>query len=128
MPNAVQDHFTFGHSKWGPADQLGAGNLLTAEKRLSALGTVKHGRVYDLSHEIHMGAPYMAPNQTPYLMSIWASWKDSIKRRRAMGMRNDAGTNLERVEMNMHTGTHIDALGHFPAATSCSTDSARRTW
>ena len=112
MPSAVQDHFTHGHSKWGPTDQLGAGNLLTAEKRLSALGSVKHGRVYDLSHEIHMGAPYMAPNQTPYLMSIWASWKDSIKRRRAMGMRNDAGTNLERVEMNMHVGTHIDALGH----------------
>ena len=46
-------------------------------------------------------------------MSIWSSWKDSIKRRRAAGFRNDAGTNLERVEMNMHTGTHIDALGHF---------------
>ena len=47
-------------------DQLGAGNLLTAERRLSALGLVKHGRVYDVSHEIHMGAPYMAPNQTPF--------------------------------------------------------------
>ncbi len=101
------------HSQWGPTDQLGAGNLLTAERRLSALGLVKHGRVYDVSHEIHMGAPYMAPNQTPYLMSIWASWKDSIKRRRGMGMKNDAGTNLERIEMTTHVGTHIDALGHF---------------
>ena len=101
------------HSKWGPADQVGAGNLLTVEKRLAALALVKHGRVYDVSHEIHMGAPYMAPNQTPYLMSIWASWKDSIKRRRGMGMRNDAGTNLERIEMTTHVGTHIDALGHF---------------
>ena len=101
------------HEKWGPADQLGAGNLLTAEKRLSALGSVQHGRVYDVSHEIHMGAPFMAPNQTPYLMSIWASWKDSIKRRRGMGMKNDAGTNLERIEMTTHVGTHIDALGHF---------------
>ena len=101
------------HSKWGPTDQLGAGNLLTAEKRLAALASVKHGRVYDVSHEIHMGAPYMAPNQTPYLMSIWASWKDSIKRRRGMGMTNDAGTNLERIEMTTHVGTHIDALGHF---------------
>jgi len=101
------------HSQWGPTDQLGAGNLLTAEKRLSALGLVQHGRVYDVSHEIDMSAPYMAPNQTPYLMSIWASWKDSIKRRRGMGMRNDAGTNLERIEMTTHVGTHIDALGHF---------------
>ena len=39
-----------------------------------------------------------------------ARWR---KRRRAAGFRNDAGTNLERVEMTMHTGTHIDALGHF---------------
>jgi kynurenine formamidase len=101
------------HSQWGPADQLGAGNLLTAEKRLQALSLVKHGRVYDVSHEIHMNAPFMAPNQTPYLMSIWASWKDSIKRRRKMGATNDAGTNLERIEMTTHVGTHIDALGHF---------------
>jgi kynurenine formamidase len=101
------------HEKWGPTDQIGAGNLLTADKRLSALALVKQGRVYDVSHEIHMGAPFMAPNQTPYLMSIWASWKDTIKRRRAMGARNDAGTNLERIEMTTHVGTHIDALGHF---------------
>jgi len=101
------------HSKWGPTDQIGAGNLLTPEKRLAALASVKHARVYDVSHEIHMGAPYMAPNQTPYLMSIWASWKDSIKRRRGMGMTNDAGSNLERIEMTTHVGTHIDALGHF---------------
>lgn len=101
------------HAQWGPTDQIGAGNLLTPERRLAALGSVRSGRVYDLSHEIAMGAPYMAPNQTPFLMSIWASWKDSIKRRRGMGARNDAGTNLERIEMTTHVGTHIDALGHF---------------
>ena len=25
------------HSRWGPTDQIGAGNLLTVEKRLAAL-------------------------------------------------------------------------------------------
>ena len=101
------------HSQWGPADQIGAGNLLTIEKRLAALASVKHGRIYDVSHEIYMGAPYMAPNQTPFLMSIFGSWRDTIKRRRKMGATNDAGTNLERIEMTAHVGTHIDALGHF---------------
>src|SRR5471030_1135017 len=101
------------HSKWGPADQMGAGNLLTVEKRLAALAGVRQGRVYDVSHEIYMGAPYMAPNQTPFLMSIFGSWRDTIKRRRKMGATNDAGTNLERIEMTAHVGTHIDALGHF---------------
>ena len=101
------------HSRWGPADQIGAANLLTAETRLAALGLVREGRVYDVSHEIDAGAPYMPPNQTPFLMSIWASWKDSIKRRRKIGAVNDAGSNVERAEMTMHVGTHIDALGHF---------------
>jgi kynurenine formamidase len=101
------------HAQWGPADQIGAANLLSVEKRLSALGSVRQGRVYDVSHEIYMGAPFMAPNQTPFLMSIFGSWRDTIKRRRKMGATNDAGTNLERIEMTAHVGTHIDALGHF---------------
>ncbi len=101
------------HSRWGASDQLGAANLLTPERRLAALGSVRGGRVYDVSHTIDAGAPYMAPNQTPFLLSIFASWRDSLKRRRKMGMVNDAGSNLERIEMTTHVGTHIDALGHF---------------
>lgn len=101
------------HSRWGAGDQIGAGNLLTVERRLAALHSVRDGRLYDLSHEIDANAPYLLPNQTPYLLSIWASFRDSIKRRRKAGAQNDAGTNLERVEMTMHVGTHIDALGHF---------------
>jgi kynurenine formamidase len=101
------------HSQWGPADQIGAGNLLTVEKRLATLASIRTGRVFDVSHEIFMGAPYMAPNQTPFLMSIFGSWRDTIKRRRKLGAVNDAGTNLERIEMTAHVGTHIDALGHF---------------
>ena len=101
------------HSRWGPDDQLGAGNLLTPERRLSALRSIQTGALYDLSHEISPKAPFLLPNQTPFLQSIWASWRDSIRRRRAAGATNDAGSNVERVEMTMHVGTHIDALGHF---------------
>jgi kynurenine formamidase len=103
----------WGTPRWGAADQLGAANLLTVEKRLAALRSVEHGRMYDLSHEISMDAPFMVPNQTPFLMSIWASWRDSIRRRRLGGALNDAGANVERIEMTAHVGTHIDALGHF---------------
>jgi kynurenine formamidase len=101
------------HSRWGAADRIGAANLLTVQKRLAALQSVRDGRMYDVSHEIHAGAPFMAPNQTPFLLSIWASWRDSIKRRRKLGATNDAGANVERIEMTAHVGTHIDALGHF---------------
>jgi kynurenine formamidase len=108
MSSTVHDH-----SRWGPADQIGAGNLLTVEKRLAALGSVREGRVYDVSHEIGMGAPFLVPNQTPFLLSMWATWRDSIRRRRLTGATNDAGANVERIEMTAHVGTHIDALGHF---------------
>src|SRR4051812_17675600 len=99
MPSAIIAH---DHSRWGAADQIGAGNLLTVERRLAALRSVQSGRVFDLSHEMGADAPYLLPNQTPYLLSIWASFRDSIKRRWAAGAVNDAGTNLERVEMTMH--------------------------
>jgi kynurenine formamidase len=101
------------HSRWGAGDEIGAANLLTVERRLAALGSVRSGRIYDLGHEIAAGAPYMAPNQTPFLLSIWASWRNSIARRRKAGHTNDAGSNVERIEMTAHVGTHIDALGHF---------------
>lgn len=112
MSGIVHDHSPW-HSQWGPDDQIGAANLLTVERRLAALNSVRSGTVYDVSHEIGAGAPFMAPNQTPFLLSIWASWRDSIKRRRLLGATNDAGANVERIEMTAHVGTHIDALGHF---------------
>jgi kynurenine formamidase len=112
QPACLHDHSRW-HSRWGKADRIGAANLITAEKRLTALRSVSDGRMYDLSHEIGPGAPFMAPNQTPFLLSLWASWRDSIKRRRSLGARNDAGCNVERIEMTAHVGTHIDALGHF---------------
>ena len=101
------------HSRWGAADQLGAGNLLTPERRLAALGLVRTALIYDLSHTISAASPYMAPNQTPFLLSMFATWRDSLKRRRTLGFTNDAGVNIERMEMTAHVGTHIDALGHF---------------
>ena len=79
------------HSRWGAADQIGAANLLTAEKRLAALRSVREGRMYDVSHEIGMDAPFMVPNQTPFLMSMWATWRDSIRRRRLRGARTTPG-------------------------------------
>ena len=106
------DHGRWGCACWGKEDQLGAGNLLTQEKRLAALRSIASGKVYDLSHVFGADAPYLQPNQPPFLLMMWATWRDSIRRRRRLGMANDAGSNVERVEMTTHVGTHIDALGH----------------
>lgn len=101
------------HGRWGRGDQLGAARLLTPERTLAALRSVSRGDIVDLSHTIEIGAPRMAPNQTPYLMQMGPVSRNSIRRRRNIGARNDAGSNLERIEFTTHVGTHIDALGHF---------------
>lgn len=100
------------HSRWGAGDQVGAGNLLTPERRLAALSLVREGRLLDLSHAIETGAPRIDPPQDPYVITISANSRNGVRRRRALGATNDAGTNLERIEMTTHVGTHIDALGH----------------
>jgi kynurenine formamidase len=112
MSSAMHDHARWGAPVWGADDEVGAGNLLTAERRLAALALVREGRVFDVSHEIAFGAPHFLPNQTPFLLSLWATWRDSMRRRRAMGARNEPGVNIERIEMTAHVGTHVDALGH----------------
>jgi kynurenine formamidase len=109
MTNCFHDH-----SRWGNGDQIGAaGHLLTPATTLASLSKVIEGKVIDLSHVIEMGAPYMAPNQTPYIISSSATAKNSMKIREKMGAKNQVGANLERIEMTTHVGTHIDALGHF---------------
>jgi kynurenine formamidase len=108
----AHDHGKWGCACWGRGDQLGAANLLTSAKRLAALKSIETGKVYDLSHVFGADAPHMAPNQTPFLMMMWATWRDAIRRRRLLGITNDVGVNVERIEMTAHVGTHIDALGH----------------
>lgn len=108
----THNHGPWGCACWGADDQIGAAHLITAEKRLAALRCVGSGKMYDLSHTISADAPYLRPNQPPFLLMMWSTWRDAIKRRRKIGMTNDAGSNVERVEMTLHVGTHIDALGH----------------
>ncbi len=108
MTNCIHNH-----GRWGKGDQLGAGHLLTPERTVAAMRSVQRGTIIDMSHVIEVGAPRIAPNQTPYLMQIGPSSRGSIQRRRKMGAKNDAGSNLERMELTTHVGTHIDSLGHF---------------
>ena len=112
MTGCRHDHAAYGSARWGPSDRIGAGNLLTADRRLAALSLVKTGELHDLGHVIEQGAPRIAPNQTPFVMTLSARADNVIRRRRAAGATNDAGTSLERIEMTTHVGTHIDALGH----------------
>lgn len=100
-------------SDWGPDDQVGAMNLVTPERTLAALRSVQHGRIVDLSHELKPGHPCIPFAQVPFFMSLALHADDTRRASRAGGHENDIGCFTERAELCMHSGTHIDALGHF---------------
>jgi kynurenine formamidase len=108
MTSCIHDH-----ARWPAGDQTGAANLLTPETTLAALAMAKQGRLIDLSHVIEFGAPLIPPNQTPYLLTAASTSRNTMRYRASQGATNEVGANLERIEMTMHVGTHIDALGHF---------------
>lgn len=102
---------------WGKNDVLGAGNLMTADSVQAALAAIKSGQIIELSHDVAMGAPYISPIQTPYIMTLSRTSKnmeDFLSEK--MGATNKIGFYLERIEMTTHVSTHIDALGHVTIA------------
>ena len=102
-----------GETRWGTGDQIGAANLITPESRLAALELVSSGEIYDLSHTIQEGAPIVGPHQTAYSLQTKTYPEDGIPNRRKAGATNDAGAIMEHIELSVHVGTHVDALGHF---------------
>jgi kynurenine formamidase len=104
-------------SPFGDQDQMGAMHYVKPEMLISLFHQVKHGRIFDLGHEIQMGAPRIEPFMLPYTMNMWASAEKMRKPLRdQMHATNEFGVLLESIHMTMHTGTHIDALGHATIA------------
>jgi kynurenine formamidase len=98
-------------------DQTGATRFITPETVVSALHGVKHGKLIDLSHTIHAGVPMMVPFHAPFTLSTWCTPDRTRKMiREAFKVENEIGVITEQVTMGMHTGTHIDALGHISMA------------
>ena len=103
--------------RWGEDDAQGAGNLMTAQSIQLALAAVETGQIVELSHDVAMGAPHIWPLQTPYIMTLSRTSKNTEKLlRERMGASNEIGFYLERIEMTTHVSTHIDALGHATIA------------
>lgn len=101
-------------SPFGDNDQIGAMNHVTPAMLARLFQGVRQGRVFDLGHVLEMGAPRIEPFQSPYVINLWTTPERCRKLlREHMNATNEAGVLLERVEMTMHVGTHIDALGHF---------------
>ncbi len=97
-------------SAWGPADEMGAGNLLGPEKTLSAVKLIKTGRVVKLGFPYSKGMP-LSPGR-------------SFELRMPGGPTGGPEGGLSRTVWNDdfiateigQIGTHMDALGHAGCA------------
>jgi kynurenine formamidase len=84
--------------RWGPGDELGAMNLVTAAKRTQAAALVKTGDAVSLAHPLLAEKAADAPN--PYVL---------MPRRQ-----DNTGYAFDREEIDFHgyTFSHLDALCH----------------
>lgn len=104
-------------SPWGPADEIGTLNMMTAESRRAVMARVDAGRVYDLGVEYFVGMPSWHLLGDPR----YQYWLTHTPRGTAVDDPAGVGTAQnalvaytgDAVSMYTHTGTHIDALNHF---------------
>ncbi|MGH7855430.1 MAG: cyclase family protein [Candidatus Binatia bacterium] len=93
-------------------DEIGAMKLLTPELVRSATGLVKQGKIYSLGQMLEPSMPHL-PRHPPLVVAPFTTPYQSQRRWEKRGAKNLPGTASERVEINTHSGTHIDALGHW---------------
>jgi kynurenine formamidase len=78
---------------------------------LAALREGTSGTLVDLSQPVDHLTPRDA-EQSPYAMCMWSHPSISADENARAGAKNGIGFAVERVELDLHTGTHIDAFGH----------------
>ncbi|MCR2762478.1 cyclase family protein [Microbacterium sp. zg.B48] len=79
---------------------------------LEAMKLIREGRIIELNHVVTPSVPRVPNAMGPYSLGTWQHPDSSRKRYEAKGAVNGIGFFDERIEMDFHTGTHIDALGH----------------
>ncbi|MDS1116554.1 cyclase family protein [Gordonia westfalica] len=100
--------------RWGEADELGALNLLTPERVLSALRLPKTGKTYSLSIPIQRsGVPNLEYRGIPQRLTLTNHQDEAMAR--ANGGAPGVGANEDQLVMPSHTSTHMDALCHVYA-------------
>jgi kynurenine formamidase len=108
---------TVGVSPWGPADEIGALNLMTEQSRVAVLARIRGGKVYDLGAEYFVGMPSFHHLHDPR----YQFWLTHTPRGTVVDNPNGLGDAMNRkvsytgdaISLYTHMGTHIDALNHF---------------
>jgi kynurenine formamidase len=102
-------------SRWGPDDEAGALNEITAAKVLHAVSLVRRGEVHDLAHVLDQNIPAF-PGRTfrQYLTTNY----HQINRRGMWAGETGLGANnvnwiVEQLTATQQMGTHMDGLNHL---------------
>ena len=104
-------------SPWGPDDEIGRLNWITAESQRQVLSRIEPGPSYDLAVSIFMGMPaWLGAGDPKY--DIWMTHTPSGT---VVDNLNGAGPEAssiysycgDAVTMYTHTGTHMDMLNHY---------------
>ena len=95
-------------SRYGAGDVLGAGNELTPERSLAALGLPRLGRVLELAQVLEPGVPAYPPRMFFQLVLGHGALEGTL-----IASDGSAVSYFEeQVSQTYHIGCHVDGLGH----------------
>jgi len=87
-------------------EMIGAGKYLSPEVTLKATQLVRRGRIYRLGQVLSTDVPQLDDNPA-------IAHGRRFKINRMPKVRPGSGALSESIELSTHTGTHIDAFGHW---------------
>jgi kynurenine formamidase len=90
-------------SRYGPDDEAGALNEITAAKVVQAVSLVRRGEVHDLAHVLHERMPAF-PGRT---------FRQTLAVNDAPRGRNNVNWVVETITATQQMGTHMDGLNHL---------------
>jgi kynurenine formamidase len=115
--SALAEKPTVGTSPWGPADEIGRLNTMSAAARAKLFARLDARIVYDLGVEYFVGMPSWQAVGDPEFQ-LWMTHTPhgtAVDDPLGVGAAENAHVSYtgSAVSMYTHTGTHIDALNHF---------------
>lgn len=99
-------------NRWGPDDEIGTLNFLSNDQVLSAVRSVKKGRVFPLGLTVRGEGEPVSPRRKPPLIHLMTQDEGSYKSGRMKPYPGGLKFADDMVVMYLQGTTHIDAIGH----------------
>lgn len=116
-PLFERDGVTVSRSPWGPEDNIGRLNMMTAESRQAVLSRADGSRVFDLAVDYFLGMPSWAAAGDPRYQVWMTHTPEGSVNDRLSGATSAVHEKYsycgDSISMYTHTGTHMDMLNHF---------------